>query len=356
MGFGIDCLYKGQAFGEVADRLALSNGDVNVLRPYLDSKGRSCLRVFNERKNKHETVITNSPALLMKDQWIQIDDAVVRVARPLLRVWGDVVGAGLTYDIPDGMGTTIIQHQSMTDAGEAALSMDGLRQTNRDRTVFDLHNLPLPIVHSDFHFSLREILVSRRQRLPLDVTMIEQSTRKCVELVEKLTIGSLSSYAYGGGTIYGLTNYPDRIATTLTLPTSAGWEPETLVNEVLSMIQALQDIYFNGPYLVWYSPGWTKFLDADYAATYGGKTLRQRLGDIEDISTWRKADYLSNYQIVVVQMTRDVIQAVRGMRLKTMQWDSHGGLQKNFKIMGIMVPRILSNSDSHTGINHGTAA
>jgi uncharacterized linocin/CFP29 family protein len=353
-------LSQGIGSGDVADKLLAANMDHNVLRPFIDSKGRNCISIFNgfgpDGKPRFRTTVTNTPATLMKDQWIQLDEAVVRAARPMLRVWGDLTGAGLTYNIPNGMSVTVIQHQSMTDAGEATLSMDGLRQTNRDRVLYDLVNLPLPIVHSDFSFSLREIMVSRGQRLPLDTTMVEQATRKCVEQVEKLTLGTTGSYSYGGGTVYGLTNFPARVTKTITLPTDPGWTPETLVNEVLDMVQSAQDIYFNGPYGVWVSPGWTKYLDADYSSNYGGKTLRQRLSDINDIRFWRKADYLSGFQILLVQLTPDVIQTVTGMRLQTLQWDSHGGLQKNFKIMGIMVPRLKSNSDGNTGIVHATAA
>lgn len=355
-----DVIHRGVGYGDVADKLLAANMDHNVLRPWIDKQGRNCVSMFagldDSGKSRFRTVVTNTPATLMKDQWMQMDQAVVRAARPGLRVWGDIVGAGLTYNVPNGMSITVIQHQSMTDAGEATLSMDALRETNRDRVLYDIVNLPLPIVSSDFSFSLREILVSRNQRLPLDTTMVEQATRKCVEQIEKLTLGVTDSYSYGGGTIYGLTNHSDRITKTLTLPTDASWTPETLVNEVLDMIQSLQDIFFNGPYGVWVSPSWTKYLDADYSSTYGGKTLRMRLTDIDDIRFWRKADYLTGYQVLVVQLTPDVIQAVTGMRLQTIQWDSHGGLQKNFKIMGIMVPRLKSNSDGNTGIAHGVGA
>lgn len=361
VNIGIDFLNRGVAHGDVADRLLAANMDHNVLRPWINNRGQSCVSVFNGFKEdgktpKFRTVIANSPATLMKNQWQLLDEAVVRAARPMLRVWGDIVGQGLTYNVPNGMSVTVLQHQSMTDAGEAGMSMDALRKTNRDRPQFDIVNLPLPIVHGEFSFSLREIMVSRSQKLPLDTTMLEQVTRKCVEQVERLTLGTAGTYTYGGGTIYGLTNYSPRLTKVLTLPTSPSWEPETLINEVLDMIQSLQDIYFNGPYMVWISPGWTKYLDADYAATYGGKTLRQRLNDIDDLKFVRKADYLNNFQIVVAQATSDVIQAITGMRLQTLQWDSSGGLEKHYKLMGIMVPRLKSNSNGNTGICHGTAA
>lgn len=356
----VDYIYNGVGTGDVADRLIDSDMDPNVLRPWRGKSGRSYVSVFNgydgKGQPKFKTQVHNAPASLTKEAWLRIDEAVIRSARPQLRVWGDLVNAGLTYTIPEGMGVTVLQQQNMTDAGSADLSMDGLRETYRDRPEFDLTNLPLPIVHSDFSFSARELAVARRSRMPLDTTMAEQATRKVVEKIEQLTLGSLPTYRYGGGAVYGLTNYPDRITVTITLPTASGWEPNTTINEVLNMIQLLQNDYFNGPYALYVSPGWTKYLDMDYSAAYNGETLRTRLRKIDDVSVIRKVDYLSNYQMILVQLDSSVIRAVTGMRLTTLQWDTNGGLAKKFKIMGIMVPQIRSNTDENTGIVHATAA
>jgi len=361
-----DFIFNGQAHGGVADKLlavALQTGgefDTGVLRPWLDKYGRTCYDVPDgwdgNGKQKRKTVLaTNASASLPKDAWIQMDDMLVRVARDELRVWSDIQGLGLTYNVPNGMGTTVIQHQTMTDAGEAALSMDALRETNRDRVLFDIKNIPLPIVHSDFSFSLRELLVAQRGQ-PLDLTMAEQATRKCWEQIERLTLGTASSYTYGGGTIYGLTNFPQRVTTTLTLPTDPGWTPQLLVEEINGMIQDLQDINFNGPYGVWYSPSWSQYMNGDYSATYRGGTLKNRLAETDGVSFWRKADYLTGFQIILAELKSTVMQAVTGMSMRTLQWDSHGGLQKNFKVMGIMVPRLRANANNETGINHGVAA
>lgn len=360
----LDYIMNGQGFGNVADRLLASAGtsgvlDTGVLRPWMDKYGRSCVDIADgwddKGKPKFKTLITNAPATLTKDAWQLLDDTILRVARKELRVWGDIVRQGLTYNVPNGMGTTVLQHQTMTDSGEAALSMDGLRQTNRDRVVFDIANLPLPIVHSDFSFSLREILVSR-QGQPIDTAQAEQATRKCMEQIEKLMLGTTSSYSYGGGTIYGLTNFPQRIATTMTLPTDPGWSPQLFIEEINGMIQDLKDINFNGPYGVWYSTAWAQYMANDYSATYRGGNLRNRAAETPNVSFWNEADYLDGFQVLIVQLSQDVIQAVTGMQLRTLQWETQGGLEKNFKVMGIMVPRIRANSDEVTGINHGVAA
>jgi len=358
----MEFIMNNQAFGgTVANRLLMTNMDPGVLRPWVGADGRSYIALNmgvdqQTGKPKRQVYTTNAAATLRKDEWIRLDETVLRVARPQLRVWGDLVQAGLTYNVPNGMGTTVLQHQTMTDAGEATMSMDGLRRSNRDRPHFDLAGLPLPIVHSDFNFSLREIMVSRNTGTPLDMTMAEQASRKVTETIEKLTLGTLSSYSYGGYTIYGLTNHPNRITKSLTLPTDVSWTPQTLVGEILDMIQSSQDIYFNGPWGLYFSPAWSKYLDNDYSQTYAGNSLRTRLAQTDGLSWIRKTDYLTGYQVLLVSLRSDVVRAVTGMGLTTLQWEEEGGLEIHFKVMAIMVPQIRANSDGVTGLVHGVAA
>ncbi len=346
---GIDHIYNGQGFGSVADRLIDSNMNPAVLRPYR-YKGRNFITVNGKKYT------TNTPATLTYDAWKAIDRAVIEVARPRLMVWNDLQAAGLRYTVPDGMGTIVLQEQTMGDAGTATISMDGLRESERDRPEFDLRYYPLPIIHGDFSFSARQIAVSRRGEMPIDTTMAKLVTRRIVEQVELLCIGSTSSFSYGGGTLYGLINKPERLTKALTLPTSPGWTPSVLVDEVLEMIEDLQDNEYYGPYGVYFSPLWNKYMDSDYAATYGGETLRTRLSMIEDIQFMRKLRYgLSGYQVVVFNLTDDVIRAVTGMDLTTLQWDGKGGLSKHFKIMCIMVPQTRNDAEERSGINQGVA-
>lgn len=350
-----DVIYNGQGFGSVAD--ALIDADMNpaVLRPWRAVKGRNRGRSMITVNGRN--MVTNAPSTLTREAWRQLDRAVIEVARPRLQVWGDLVNAGLTYDVPDGMGTIVLQEQTTGEAGSATISMDGLRDSENDRPTYDLRNYPLPIIHGDFQFSARQLAVSRRGGMPLDTTMARFVTRRIVEQVELLTIGAAPSYTYGGGTIYGLINKPERITTTLTLPTAAGWQPSVLVDEILTMISDLQDNQYYGPYGMYYSPGWTPYMGGDYQDTYAGQTLQSRIREIEEIQFMRKLQYgLSGFQVILFQLTDDVVRAITGMPLTTLQWDGKGGLAKHFKIMCIMVPQVRNDAQERSGISHGVAA
>jgi hypothetical protein len=176
------------------------------------------------------------------------------------------------------------------------------------------------------------------------------------ESAEKLLLGTYGTYAFGGGTIYGITNFPSRLTQSMTLPTASGWTGKTLLTEVLEMKQKSQNAYHYGPWVLYTSPAWDQYLDEDYSDAKGDNTVRERLAKIDGIAAVRTVDYLTNYQMVLVQQTSDVIREVIGMDITTVQWESQGGMQLNFKVMAIMVPQVRADYNSKTGIVHGTAA
>src|SRR5690348_3556366 len=121
----MDLILNGQAQGSVASRLLENGFDVNALRPWIGKDGRSYITA-NEGGKAIARPLVNAPysATLRKEEWKQIDDAVIIEARNRVRVVADIRGAGLTYGIPNGMGKTVLVTQSMTDITNATTSMD----------------------------------------------------------------------------------------------------------------------------------------------------------------------------------------------------------------------------------------
>lgn len=352
-----DYILNGQAFGGVALQLVRNGMDFDSLRPYA-YKGRSYVdkRVVNPKTGKVEkkAVQIANVATLRRDDWLRIDEAVTRVAKPTLRAIGDLRAAGLTVNI-NGLGTPVLAYETMGDITGATISMDGLRESEKDRPVFDIKYLPIPIIHKDLSFSARQLAVAEAGGTALDTVTVEMAARRVAESAEELLLGTSTSYSYGGGTVYGYTNFPSRITKAMTLPTAAGWTPQVMVNEILDMKQSLINKFRSGPYVMYTSSNWDLYLDDDYSAAYNGNTLRSRLSQINGISAIRTLDYLTGYQVLIVQMTSDVIQEVIGMDIRTVQWESKGGMEVNFKVMCIMVPRIRMDMDNNVGIAHGTA-
>lgn len=341
--------------GNVASRLLQSGFNVNCLRPYIGRDGKTYITV-NENGKMVAKPVTNAVATLRKEDWIALDEAIVKAAKPRLRFVADVRAAGLTYSLPNGMGHTILQTERMGDINDATISMDGIREGSNDRPEFDILSLPLPIIHKDFSYSARQIAASRNGGSPLDTSTAELAARKVAEEVEKLALGVASTYTFAGASVYGLINHPNVITTeSITNPTSSGWTPEIMLDEVLAMRQAAEDAYHYGPYMLYLGSSWNRYLDDDYKAQ-SDITLRQRLAQIDGIQGVRTLDYLTDYKVVLVQMTSDVVRMVVGMEITTVQWETNGGMLQHFKVMCIMVPQIRADINGKCGIVYATGA
>jgi hypothetical protein len=367
----IDVINNGQAYGGVAERLLNCDGDLNSLRPYIGSDGRSYVTVNTGQKDdKGKTIFealpTENAATLRKDEWVTFDQVVIRAARQRLRAWADLRAAN-TYGGFDGMSSMILEHETMSDPGEAFVDFDAMTEGRRDAPVYQLEGLPLPIIHSPFFFSLRRLRISRKLNTPIDTTMGEAAGRRVAEEIEKMTIGTVTGPAlspgnvadYGGTPqVYGYTTYPDRVTKTdVTAPTAGGWTPKRAVSDVLDMIDSLNDNKYYGPFMLYHSTDWSRYMDEDYSDAKGDNTLRDRLRDIEQVQDVRRLDFLTNtFTIVLVQMTADVARAVNGMEINTVQWQTMGGMRLNFKVMAIQVPQLRSDYSGNTGIAHGTTS
>jgi hypothetical protein len=378
----VDMVLNGQPHGPVAETVAGCRWDAGMLRPYIDSKGHKCVavhmgrvdnkgRAVPERRTVSEMMNLgyHSPVFnatsLRKEEWIEIDRVVIRAARQRLRAWADLAAAN-TYGGFNGMSKTILEHETMSDPGEAVVDMDGLSDARNDSPRFQLEGLPLPITHSDFFFSARRLAASRNNGTPLDTTMAEAAGRRVAEMVEKTTIGVETGVAYGGANsltygrtsqVYGYTTFPARLTyTTLTTPT--GSNPEAVVSNILAMRDLLYANFFYGPFVLYHSTGYDAYLDNDYFRTGGTaavRSLRERVAAIDGISAVRRLDFLTTgFVMILVQMTGDVARAVNGMDITTVQWEAKGGMELHFKVMCINVPQIRADFNSRCGVLHAT--
>lgn len=382
-------IYNGQGFG-VGQQLSQVHFDPGLIRPYFDSRGRPCVTVntgyrFDEKTKA--TVPTYKKLLisdlqargvnnfvfnatsLQKETWIEFDRAVLRVRRQRLRAWQDLLNSSQRGGF-NAMSKMTLEYQSMNDPGEAVVDMDALADARRDRPLFNLKSIPLPITHSDFDFSQREILVSRNSSTPLDTTMLEAAARRVFEMIEQTLIGTITGLTFGTqtagpgthtgtSTVYGYTNFPGRVTKTdLHTPSSAA--PEGVVEDIIEMRETMYANGYFGPFMVYTSTGYDRFFDDDYFRTGGTavtRTLRERIASIDGILGVRRLDYLtSGYQMIMIQMTPDVAQAINGMDATVVQWESKGGLQLNFKVMAIQVPLLKTPYNGIAGIIHGTTA
>ena len=378
----LDFIQNGQAHGPVAEAVAGCRFDPGLLRPYINSRGQKCVTVKNTAGQDEVYTVgdliargVSSPVLnatsLRKEEWVEMDRVVIRAARQRLRAWSDLAGAN-SYGGFNGMAKTFLEHETMSDPGEAVVDMDGLSEGRTDSPKFQLEGLPLPITHSDFWFSARRLAASRNGGTPLDTTMAEAAARRVAEMIEKTLIGVETGITYGTSaagaagipygrtpSVYGYTNFPSRITKT-DLNTPTGSNPSDIMADVIEMRELLYDNKFYGPFMLYHSTGYDRYFDDDYYRSGGTsvlQTLRQRIESIDGIAGVRRLDFLtSGYVMIMVQMTADVARAINGMDITTVQWESVGGMRLNFKVMAIQVPQLRADYNGKCGICHGTTS
>jgi uncharacterized linocin/CFP29 family protein len=290
--------------------------------------------------------------VLTRDEWKEFDNQIVEESQIRLRIVADLIAGNLVKRIPNGLAKTVLNYQTMSDMDDAIVSLDGVTRSMNDRPEFGDENIPLPITHKDYYLNLRTLLASRTSGEALDTTYARLASRKVSEANENMVVNG--GPQFGGLPIYGLRTHPNRILGTYS--GSIAWNNAAktgaqITTDVSTAISALEARGFNGPYMVYMGSGGSLKVQEDYKAE-SDRTIRERVLAFDNVQGLRVLDKLPVTDVVVVQMTPDVIQLVIGEDLQTVQWDVHGGFQINFKVWDIFVPLIRSTSDSFTGIVH----
>ncbi len=347
---GKDFILNGTGVGEVASALIQTNMDHRALKPWIGSDGGTYINT------NAAPMRVNATGLLRKEEWVALDRAVMRSVNLRLRAVNDLISAGLTYNIPNAMGTTTFQTQSMSDLNNAEISMTGLEETTNEKLQFDLRQIPLPIIHKDLKIPIRLLAASRNSGAGvLDTLEAEIAARKVAETAEKLLIGTEAWAEFAGGSIYGYTTFPQRQTATISDWEASATTGSTIKGELIEMIQAANSQRSWGPFKVYVTPNIALQLERDFKAE-SDKTIRQRLLELESISGITSLDFLPEKTVLLVPMNNETVRMLMGMVPQTIQWDSKGGMLAHLKVMSIMVPQIRSDFYGRCGIVHGSVA
>lgn len=354
---------NGAGQGELAAYL-LGQGrlDPARMRPFINLNkkspnfGKSCIQVF---KGGNPRVLTNyqvmpiqTNATLRRDEWKQLDEAVLAISETRLNGIQDLIANNLIFSLGNAMGTTVLEYHDMSDAMEADLTMDGVTRSQGDRPSFGTKYLPLPIIHVDYEINARVLAASRSLGNPLDTTSAERAARKVNEKLEAMLFTN-TSYAFGGGTIYSYVNEPNRntVALSTNWDASAKTAPQ-IIAEVISMKQASINAKHYGTWMLYIPTAYETVLDEDYDTTTPGKTIRERIEQIAGIKGVKVIDTLTANNVLLVQMTTDVVRLVRGMGIQNVEWQTEGKMITKYKVMTIQVPQVRADQDGNSGIVH----
>jgi len=356
----IDFLANGSAQGAVAN-MAIHQGSLNVgaMRPYIGKDGRAYMTVYKggdpKSPTSYATSTININATLRRDEWKALDEAILPIAESRLNGIQDLISNGLTYNLGNAMGTTVLEYHDISDAMEADMTMDGVSRGKGDRPVFTHHYLPIPIIHVDYEINARVLAASRSMGNPLDTTSAERAARKVAEKLEKMLFTN-TDYTFGGGTIYSYLNHPDINILTL----GGHWDDyanstsdsvgQKVLDDVIAMKQEAINHYFYGPYMLYIPTAYETILDKDFSTENPGITIRERILKVDGIKGVKVIDTLTANNVLLVQMTSDVVRLVRGLGIQNVQWDTEGKFVTKFKVLTIQVPQIRSDANGNCGI------
>jgi len=347
---------EGQAQGDLAAQ-AMLNGRLEPgrMRPYIGKNGRAYITLYkggNPKELSSYQAIPVDNATLQRDEWKQLDDAVLKISEERLGGIQDLIDNGLTFDLGNAMGTTVLEWHDISDAMEASLTMDGVTRGKGDRPNYGTHYLPIPIIHVDYEINARVLEASRKLGNPLDTTSAERAARKVNEKLEEMLFTDIS-YSFGGGAIKSYLNFADRNQVSLTENWDAsGKTAAEILADVLNLKQASIDAYHYGPWMLYIPTAYETTLDGDYDATTPGTTIRERILKIAGIKGIKVIDKLTANNVLLVQMTTDVVRLVRGLGIQNIEWQTEGKFITKYKVLTIQVPQIRSDQDGKCGIVH----
>jgi uncharacterized linocin/CFP29 family protein len=372
MNTHVDIVDQGRGFGPVANEL-LSMGrktDVGLMRPWIGKDGKVYITTFKggdpANTENYKSYLASSMGIqtngtLRRDEWKQLDDAVMKIAEYRLGGYDDLVSRGLVYNLGNGMGSTVLEWHDVGDALTAEVTMDGVTRAQNDRPKFQHNYLPLPIVHVDYEINTRALETSRNMGNGIDTTLAERAARRVAETLENMLFTDWD-YGYGDldsrsrNKIYSYVNFPDRIQ--VTLSTYGSWSDNSattgaaILQSVLAMKQASINNYFYGPWQLYIPTAYETRLDNDYDTTTPGTTIRERIMKVAGITGIKVIDTLATDNVLMVQMTSDVVRLVRGLGIQNVEWQTEGRFITKYKVLTLQVPQIRSDQNGRTGIVH----
>lgn len=357
----VDLIGNGQAQGQMAtDFMKAGSLSIGAMQPFLADNGRSYITVFKGGdKTKPQNYVAmpiNTNATLRRDEWKQLDEALITTSRYRLGGIADLIANGLTYQLGNAMGTTVLEWHDVNDAMQAVVTMDGVTRSNNDAPNFRTNYLPIPVIHSDYEINSRELEASRKLGNPLNTIMAEMAARRIQEKLENMLFTD-TTFQFGDkgdngrNKIYSYVNHPDINIVTMgthwddSAKTAAG-----ILQDILKMVGAATADYHYGPYQLYIPTAYQLVLYDDYDTTTPGTTIKDRITKIDVIKGIKVIDTLAANTVLLVQMTPDVVRLVQGFGLQNVQYSTEAGWIQKFKCVTIQVPQIRSEQNGKSGI------
>lgn len=317
------------------------------------SKGVSNLAQLRPVLTQHTDPMAAN-ATLRKDEWEMIDTRVNDVLSERQTIVDDLRGRGLIT--PVSLGTILRVTERLSDMDAAEVTFDGDTAPQKDRPNFSRDVVPVPVISKDFTINWRQLEASRKRGDALDTTAAAAAARKVNQRLQNLITNGFSGgpgpggNPSGGTSIPGLTTAAERLLVSLAVAWNASSGAD-IIGDVLRMLEAAYAENLFGPFFLYVPKNYWAVLQQDYSPQKVSGTFIQRIEAFEDIQSVRPLDTLADDNVVMVQMTEDVMDLTEAQGVTTVQWEKNPFVQ-NFRVLTVAGPHIKSiESQSGNTVN-----
>ena len=228
----------------------------------------------------------------------------------------------------------------------------------RDLPDLRTAGVPVPVISKEFAVDVRSLEASRRLGDGIDVSAAEEAARVVAEAYDELVLNGNDSIVISGMTIYGLRTHPKRNTDTATNFGGGDWSAsaDNPVKTMAGMINAAMTDRHYGPYVVYV--GQEQYNDAALTFYNDGtaQTPMQRIQALPQVAGMEMLPNLPNGEVLLVQMTSDVVRLAEAMDMQVREWASPDGMTSVFRVMLVGTVEVKARYDSKSGIVHATGA
>jgi uncharacterized linocin/CFP29 family protein len=293
-------------------------------------------------------------SLLDKREWSELDREIFEMVKLRQNAVQDLIDRNLTKR--SSLAVMLSQWRMATERTRPSVNMDGRSRANRDLTDRLVFSVPIPIIRADYEIGSRELLASRTLGTPIDTFEAGEAVSAVVEEQERMLFNGDTSIVVQGSTISGYTTLAAR--DTNTAAGYGGGDFGTISNirpTFLGMKSALNAVRYHGPFVCYvantqYNQMLERFSDGS------GQTALESVEEIPSIDAVRPSDFLADGAVVMVQMTKNVVDLEIAQDVEQHEWESGDGQALYFAVMAASAPRLKTDSDGNAGVAHATAA
>jgi len=293
-------------------------------------------------------------SLLRKDEWQMLDETVVEAASENLNAINRLKELGLVHPL-GGWWVVESQFNVSSQMTRADVSLLGDAGGEGDRVDFLLRSVPIPVVFKTYRIPMRQLEASRRMGGGIDVTHAYEAGRVVAEEMERIFFAGDADIVLGGNTLFGVTN-----ETNINTGVATGdWGTiSNILPTVENMITACAADGYYGPFDLWCARNQYGEATLQVFTDGSGETPKDRIERMVQINEGgvHPADYLADGQLVLVQMTRNVIDYADGQAITNVEWKSGDGMVSSYKVMMVGAPRVKSDYENGSGICYYTGA